>query len=177
MKKILSSLILSLFFLMLPCFSIAFDDDIARYARYENSFDSYDGPPLTWQEITYSYLIFFGIIWCIAHNSKKKAEKDKMFAELEAQRKESEVYDSQYYAKRKSLDLESLKKDIDIARENKLEINFSYKDIKGNLSYRRTIPLERYQKYGKEYVRCFDLDKQAERNFILTKIRDLIVKD
>ena len=176
MKKIFSSLVLSLFFLMLPCFSIAFDD-IARYARYENSFDSYDGPPLTWQEITCAYLILFGIVWCIAHNSKKEAEKAKRFAELEAQRKESEVYDSQYYAKRRSFDFEHRRQNIDIAIKNKLEITFSYKDKQGNISHRHVLPLACYYEYKKVYVRCFDLDKQAERTFILAKIRDLVVKD
>lgn len=94
MKKILSLLFLSLFFLMLPCFLIALDGDIARYARYDNSFDSYDVPSLTWYDITFVYLILFVIIWCIVYNFRRKTEKTKMFTELESQRKSSDVYDS-----------------------------------------------------------------------------------
>ena len=84
---------------------------------------------------------------------------------------------SQYYIGRKIYDLNPLRKGIDTAIQNKLEINFSYKDIKGNLSYRRVLPLEYDYKYKKVYVRCFDLDKQAERSFILAKIRNLVIKE
>lgn len=185
MKKIISSVILSLFFLLLPCFSIAFDDDIARYARYENSFDSYNGPPLTWQEMALAYLFVIGIFACGIYSWKKEEDEKKMLPQKRTQKKESAIdisdataiYADSYYPKRKPFNWDLLRKNIDIAIENKLEITFGYNDKQGNFSIRHAIPLERYHKYNKEYIRCFDKDKQAERNFVTKKIKNLVIKD
>lgn len=176
MKKIYSTL-LSLYFFLIPHLAVAFDGGVGRFARFESGFDEYKGPPLTWQDITMAYVIVFCIIWWIVYNTKKENEQKERLSQLEAQRKAAGIDTSQQYVRRKTYDLNPLRKDIDIAIENKLEINFSYRDNKGVLSYRHTLPLERYHKYGKEYVRCFDLDKQAERNFTLAKIRNLVIKD
>lgn len=169
--------ILAIYTLLLISSTQAWADYYGRMGRPEDVYHTYDniGDDIGLVGSLIFCIFFYGIFYFSAYLSKKRQNAHSQYHKHTTHSPDN-LYniDLPEFGKR---NIEILRKNIDSAIENKLNMTFSYTNNRGIFSSRRVLPLENYKINGKDYVRCFDLDKKEERVFSLRKIQNLIIED